>query len=415
MRPSPTITQVDNGRSQQTSIADHDLSSVLPLLARLRALPDGYAQRQESVPLAETFGLSQHDRLQSSATTSYHVALERMFRPRLIVRLEEVLDAKSSDPDVIYSALKVYKMLGGLHKTDPSFVLDWMRQDWAENLYMGEGNEPGRKALEEHLQAMMDLDEGEKPLFSLSRTLLDETEASLAQLSVAQRAYELLKSQASARQSDWLLSREVGQQVGTVFDPAGPEGLPSIRVPYFYTYDGFHRAFLARLDQIAGQIEQERWVLGDSAKQSSFAEQYTTLPHDLLALYTRDFIASWQQMLRKIKLKPFATDKTYVALTAAASPTSPLKTDVRIDPRSDRSDTPAQRLLRVRPPTSKPAGGALLQDGAPGAQIEEAFKGYGDLLAGDPGSRPIDQILKTLGNIASDLKRQASNPSDRAQ
>ncbi len=407
-------TQADKGRSQETSIGDHDLSSVLPLLARLRALPDGYAERREGVPLAETFGLSQHDRLQSSAVTSYHVALERMFRPRLIVRLEEILDAKSSDPDVIYSALKVYKMLGGLHKTDPAFVLDWMRQDWADNLYIGEGNEPGRRALEEHLGAMMDLDEGEPPLFSLSRPLLDRTEASLAQLSIAQRAYELLKSKASARQSDWLLSREGGLQAGTIFDPAGPEGLSSIRVPYFYTYDGFHRAFLARLDQIAGQIEQERWVLGDSARQSSFAEQYATLPHDLLALYTRDFIAAWHEMLRKIKLKPFATDKTYVALTAAASPTSPLKQLFE----SIRDQTAVTRPPKAAPGEAadpKPVGGAVLQDGAPGAQIEDAFKGYGDLLAGDPGSRPIDQILKTLGSIAGDLKREASTPSDRAQ
>ncbi len=406
-------TQTDNGRSQQASIADHDLPSVLPLLARLRDLPDGYAQRQEGVPLPETFGLSQRDRLQSSAITSYHVGLERMFRPRLIVRLEEVLDAKGSDPDVVYSALKVYKMLGGLHKTDPAFVLNWMRQDWADNLYMGEGNEPGRKALEDHLQAMMDLDGGEKPLFSLSRTLLDGTEASLSQLSIAQRAYELLKSQASARQSDWLLSREVGQ-AGSIFDPAGPEGLPSIRVPYFYTYDGFHRAFLARVDQIAGQIEQERWVLGESAKQSSFAEQYSTLPRDLLALYTRDFIAAWQQLLRKIKLKPFATDKTYVALAVAASPTSPLKQLFE----SIRDQTAVTRPPKVAPGAAaepSPAGSASLQAGAPGGLIEEAFKGYSDLLAGDPGFRPIDQILKTLGNIAGDLKRQASNPSDRAQ
>ena len=38
-----------------------------------------------------------------------------------------------------------------------------MRSDWADNLYPGQGNEAGRKALEDHLEAMLDLDEG-KPL-----------------------------------------------------------------------------------------------------------------------------------------------------------------------------------------------------------------------------------------------------------
>ena len=35
-----------------------------------------------------------------------------MLRPRLIIRLEEVLEAKRNDPAVLYPALKVYKMLG---------------------------------------------------------------------------------------------------------------------------------------------------------------------------------------------------------------------------------------------------------------------------------------------------------------
>ncbi|MCW6506724.1 type VI secretion system membrane subunit TssM [Lichenifustis flavocetrariae] len=411
-------TANDNGVSQQTTIASHDLSKVLPQLGRLRALPDGYAERTEAVPLAETFGLSQHDRLQSSAITSYHVALERMFRPRLIFRLEEVLDAKRTDPGVIYPALKVYKMLGGLHKTDPALVLDWMRRDWADNLYLGEGNEPGRKALEEHLQAMLDLDEGDKPLVSLSRPLLEDSEASLAQLSVAQRAYELLKSQASpsAKQPDWSLVRQGGSQLATVFEAAGPEPLATIHVPYFYTYDGFHRALLGRFAEIASQIDAERWVLGESAKQSSLAEQYKTLPQDLLAIYTRDFIASWQQMLRKIRLKRFATDKTYVALTAAASPTSPIRQlieGIRDQTAVTRPPPkPADASAETKPAVES---SGLLQDGAPGAAIEDAFKGFQDMLSGDAGTRPIDQLLKTLGNIANDLKRQASNPSDRPQ
>ena len=410
--------RTDDGVSQQTSIASHDLSKVLPQLARLRNLPAGYEERDQAVPLMETFGLSQHDRLQSSAITSYHVGLERMFRPRLVYRLEEVLEARRNDPDVSYSALKVYKMLGGLHKTDPALVLDWMRRDWAENLYPGEGNEPGRKALEEHLKALLDLDEGEKPAFTLSRTLLDGTESALAQLSVAQRAYELLKSQASAsaRQPDWYLIRQGGLQVATVFDPAGPEPLKTIRVPYFYTYDGFHRAFLARLEQIAATIDQERWVLGDFANQSSFAEQYKTLPQDLLAIYSRDYVAAWQEMLRKIRLKRLAVDKTYVALSAAASPSSPIR-QLMESVRDETAVTRPPKAATDAAADAKPTAGAgpLLADSAPGVQIEDAFRGFQDMLAGDAGVRPIDQLLKTLSNIAGDLKRQASNPSERPQ
>ncbi len=415
-------TRADDGVSKQTAIGDHDLGKILPLLTRLRNLPAGYEERTVAAPLPETFGLSQRDRLRSSAVTTYHMALERMFRPRLIVRLEEVLDTKRNDPDVIYPALKVYKMLGGLHKTDPALVLDWMRRDWADNLYTGEEKEAGRQALEGHLQAMLDLDEGQKPEFSLSQPLLEQSENTLTRLSVAQRAYALLRSQAAPPQSDWYLTRQGGLQVSSVFEPAGNEPLSTIHIPYFYTNAGFHAAFLGRLTQIADQVKQEQWVLGRSGEQSAFAEQYKTLPLDLTGIYEQDFIDAWQQMLRKIKLKRFATDRAYVALSAAASPTSPIKqlfeairdeTGVTHAPKAAAGATPDGAA--APPPKPDAELLATLADGTAGARIEETFKGFPDMLAGDAGNRPIDQLLTILRGIASDLIRQASNPSDRPQ
>ena len=410
-------TAADHGLSKQTTVGDRDLAKVLPPLGRLRNLPAGYADRDTSTPVMETFGLSQRGRLKSVAITSYRNGLEGMFRPRLVYRLEEVLDGHRSEPDVIYPALKVYKMLGGLHKVDQAFVLDWERRDWSENLYQASGNEAGRTALEDHLKAMFDLDEGEKPRFTLSGPLIEQTEGALAQLSIAQRAYQLLKSQAIAPQSDWILTRRGGLQLASVFEAAGPEPLQSIRIPYFYTYDGFHKAFISRLGAIKEQIEKERWVLGPVGKQSSFAEQYQTLPSDVMQIYQRDFIDAWQQMLAKIRLKRFATDKTYVALTSAAGVSSPIKqlfeavaaeTTVMRPPKVD-PNAPQDTKPELDPSVS-------LQEGSPGSGIEEAFRGYRDMLAGDPGTvRPIDQLLKILNNIGTDLKQQAASPSDRPQ
>src|SRR3954447_19521574 len=79
---------------KQTLIADHDLDKILPLLHRLRNVPVGYATRDAKVPLSQRYGLSQHARLLSSADAAYHTALERMFRPRLLYRLEEERNAK---------------------------------------------------------------------------------------------------------------------------------------------------------------------------------------------------------------------------------------------------------------------------------------------------------------------------------
>ncbi len=82
--------------------------------AQRAALPaDSYASRGEGEPIMATFGLSQRPRLRSAAETSYRAGLERLFRPRLIFRLEEQLEAKRANAGFIYEALKVYLMLGG--------------------------------------------------------------------------------------------------------------------------------------------------------------------------------------------------------------------------------------------------------------------------------------------------------------
>src|SRR5690348_14564758 len=103
---------------KQTLIADRDLDKVLPLRHRLRTAPAGFATRDAQVPLSERYGLSQHGRLLSASNAAYHTALERMFRPRLLYRLEEQLNEKLAEPAFVYEGLKVYLMLGGQHPPD---------------------------------------------------------------------------------------------------------------------------------------------------------------------------------------------------------------------------------------------------------------------------------------------------------
>src|SRR6266436_4665130 len=223
---------------KQTLIADHDLDKVLPLLHRLRNAPVGYATRDVQVPLSERFGLSQHPRLLSVSNAAYHTALERMFRPRLLYRLEEQLNARLSEPAFVYEALKVYLMLGGQHPPDRGLIKSWMQRDWADNLYPGATNAEGRRLLEEHLAAMFDLETEQPPLVELDGRLIREAQNSLARLSVAQRAYEFLKSEAGASTTgEWAVTRKGGPDVSVVFESKAGQSLDNIRVPAFFTYN----------------------------------------------------------------------------------------------------------------------------------------------------------------------------------
>ena len=405
---------------KQAVVSDRDLARVLPLLHRLRHLPSGYAVREASTPMAATFGLSQRDRIQSSSENAYRIALERMFRSRLVFRMEEQLEANRNNPSFIYEALKVYLMLGGQQPAERDLIVGWMRRDWSDNLYPGAANAEGRKALEEHLLAMLDLEAGQEPLMTLHGPLVEECQKTLARLSLAQRAYELLKSQArSSAARDWVVARAGGPDVGLVFEAVGSPTLDTVTVPGFFTYVGFHRAFIERLSDISEQLKRERWVLGAIGEQSAVSEQYDRLVDDLLQIYARDFVGAWREALTKLRLKRLIADKPrYIALTAISSVTSPMKTLLE----SIRDET---TLTRERPGFNKPADGkpgetktptlpALMKETAPGANIEAAFKHFHVVVEGDGSRKPIEAVVANLGEIANSLTLSTTNPSQSA-
>ena len=406
---------------KQTIIADNDLDKVLPLLHRLRNAPAGYATRDAHVPLSERYGLSQHPRLLSASDAAYHTALERMFRPRMQYRLEEQLAARIREPAFVYEALKVYLMLGGQHPPDQGLIKSWMQRDWADNLYPGATNAEGRRLLEDHLSAMFDLETEQPPLVELDGRLIQEAQNSLARLSVAQRAYELLKSEArAATTGDWLVTRKGGPDVSVVFESTTGQSLDNVRVPAFFTYNGFQQMFIAKLSGLSERMNRDRWVLGDAGQQAAIGQQYDALAADLLNVYSNDFVTTWRTALGSLRLKKLLADKPkYDALRALSAPTSPLRQileSIRDEtaltkerPKPANAPTPSDALARPSP--------ALFntQDGSPGAGIESQFKSFHSVLEGDSTRRPIDSIIANLNDIAQNLTLIVENPQMTAQ
>ena len=399
-------------------IGDRSFDKILPLLDRLRNMPAGYATRDVTTPWPATFGLSQRERLQSASENLYRIGLERMFRSRLMFRLEELLDANINDAGFVYDALKAYLMLGGQQPADIEFIKGWMRRDWT-SLYPGAANTPAIQRLEDHLVALFDLAEGD-PLIEVDRRLINEGQKTLARLSVAQRAYALLKSQSlSSVAGDWLASRKGGTTVGDVFETSDHQPLDTVRVPEFFTYDGFYRGFIARLGDVSERIKAERWVLGDAAQDSTIATQFDNLPNQMLAFYTQDFLAAWQQALGRLRMRKLLADKPqYIALSAIGAPSSPLKqliVSIAEETALTRERPAAQAGGAADSKSSKPQLPVLskLQDRAPGAAIEERFKPFRTAIEGSPRP-PIDDIVANFNDIAAALNL-ANDPSQAAR
>ena len=412
--------------AKEPIIADGDLTKVLPLMHELRYMPVGYATHSDPTPLAETFGLSRRERLLSVSENSYAIGLERLFRPRLLYRLEEQFEKKPNDTSFIYGALKVYLMLGGERAPEKSVIIDWMRRDWAE-VYSGSGNAPFRKALEEHLVSMLELGTG-KPLVGVNGALVESAQTTLARLNLAQRAYEALKDRARvSATAAFVPARAAGNDFALVFDIKGGDTLDSLAAPGFYTYVGFHKDFIDKLPGISEQLKSEQWVLGTAGQQAEVEGQYARLPADLMALYTKDFISTWEQMLGKLRLKRMTGDKPkYLNMAALVAVTSPMKklVDAVRDETAVTRDRPdlAKAAEKdkdgkpVTPDKDKAAAAAVPSGltGTPGAEIEAAFKAYHVLADGDATRRPIDGLIADIGQVHQTLLK-ATNPSQTQQ
>jgi type VI secretion system protein ImpL len=377
------------------------------------------------VPLSSRYGLSQHDRMLSASDAAYHTALERLFRPRLLYRLEEQLNARLTEPAFVYETLKVYLMLGGLHPPEKEIIKSWMQRDWADNLYPGSTNAEGRRLLEEHLAAMFDLDTEQPPLVELDGRLIAEAQSSLARLSIAQRAYEFLKSEARASTTgDWIVTRKGGPDVPVVFETASGQPVDTVRVPAFFTYNGFQQMFITQLGGLSERMKRDRWVLGDAGQQEAVGQQYNELAGDLINIYSNDFVASWRTALGNLKLRKVLSDKPkYDILRALSAPTSPLR-QILESIRDETMLTKERPKAAGAPGVVSAASTALAaasptlfnaQDGPPGAKIEAQFKPFHSVLEGDSTRRPIDSIIANLNDIAQNLTLMIENPQMTAQ
>ena len=435
---------------KQNSVTDPNLLPIYELIGSLPNLPVGYAKRNDSTPVEQTFGLSQRPRLQDASNDLYRQALERLLRPRLILSLEQQIQKNIDDPSFVYEALKVYLMLGGkAPQVDNDLILDWFTRDWEDRTFPGAPNAQGRALLRQHLEAMLDMDDGQARKVSLNGPLVEQAQATLARMRVAERAYTLLKSEAhNAEVEDWLATQRGGPDMNLVFEAANGANLDTVRVPGFFTYDGFYAGLLAHLQTIRDKLQKDNWVLGASGDQNAVQQQFASLYPGILELYGRDFIAAWTAAINNLQLKPLLNDKPkYLKLSAASAPTSP----IRLIFESIRDETALTRE-RPKPPAEKDSSldkakdkaqeEALTKAGSrlgsvgrealdlamksqrkagdpppetPGASIEAYFKPIAIMVDGQPGSRPIDQLLANLNELYRQLVLAAENPAQAKQ
>ncbi len=393
-------------------VATDDLATIVPALDAARNLDAA------TRATGRRFGLSQAPKLAEGDRIAYHNALGRIMLPRLMLRLENQLQAFGR-PDFLFQATRVYLMLGSAGPIDTALVRGWMRLDW-EQRYPGPLNETLRVDLARHLDALL---AAPLPPVTLSDGLVASARATFSRISLAERVYSRLRSGAA-----------VGSPAVGAWTPAvalGPGGTPFFRrlsgsslndgVDGFFTVEGFRAKLLAGLPQASRAVANESWVLGREEQIDPDSAAMRHLEQDVVALYARQYEQAWEGMLDDLAIAPFPDRQVLIQdLYVLSSPQSPMR-DLLVSIASELAPTPTpaspdgKKARDGRTGSETDAtqaslaeafgGGPTPAEPVPGADIGQHF-GALRAFIGDAGTAsPLAGILQLITSLQQELTR----------
>lgn len=386
---------------------DPDLEQSLIVLRALRNLPQGFAQQAAGEPgLFKRFGLYQSSHA-DAAVEAYHKGLRRILLPRLLLRLEQYMAANGGDPMALYQPLKVYLMLGGQGPLDKGTVRSWVEADWLNEQFPGADRAPARKEMQAHLVALLE-DQGMASEWPGRKAPLDGTtiasaRAALSTLSLADRAYAVLRQKALAGAGQpWRASAAIS--AGDVQAFVNGQEVFQLEIPYFYTRAGYEKSYLVGLTTVAADLKKDLWVLGEDAATAGVQAQMEQIRPGVASLYARDYITMWERVATLPQPADYFNDPA--ALGAFTKNPSPLKM-LLIELRKNTSfaggaaaaGAIVQQRVQSRLGSLATAAQAINTTGTTtdaGATIASHFKPIHDYVGDGKAPAPIDDFVAAI-------------------
>jgi type VI secretion system protein ImpL len=372
-------------------VANAQLERVEPLLSAV-SVPPVRKQR------ASLYGLEQGPKLDAAVRVTYQHALERVFLPRLLWRLENQVRDSESKTDLLYETTRTYLMLGSAGPLDKESARAWMRQDWQALYPLDQGL---RESLLRHFDVLL---AETLPEVQLDAGLVAHIRDVLLKVSPAQRAYSRIRfSPAAQRLSPWRPSDALGPVGIGLFNRTSGKPLAE-GIAGFFTTDGFRTVLLPSLDGAARSITADSWIVeGRRSAKALDPVQTRLLEAQILRLYQIDYVRSWDGMVSDLSVAPLkSVSRAAQDLYVLASPQSPMRallTSIA------RQVTLAASVKGGQQPGTDRQGA--------GAEIDERYRSLRDLVGTGPGA-PIDQVLRSLNDMQQQFAKAAASSTDIA-
>ncbi|MEM8690673.1 MAG: type VI secretion system membrane subunit TssM [Pseudomonadota bacterium] len=432
-------TQILNYRAAAAEIpgspiSDSDLPGVVPALNILRNMPGNPAITTEGPPAKLTWGLYQGEVIGTQSAQAYRASLNQQFLPRLILRLEEQMQANMDNANLLYEALKVYLMLGLEGPMNSDFVTEWMTLDWSIS-FPGDDRAGLQKDLGAHLDVLL-----RQPMdkIELNGPLVEQVQGILSELPLAQRVYKgIINSPRATELPEWRLTDAGGGAVNRAFQRSSGKSLNE-GIPGIYTYAGFNDVFLDEALGVASRIQRESWVLGPRGEAEQSEATLLRLSREVLELYYDDYVSEYDQLLADLDVVPLqslshAVEVTNILSNDRSSPmlrilkaiaSETQLTEDRSTPANQAAEGAAavggvaaqiaQQSLNSRKrlfvdALRKSAGASAgAEPEQPGAYVEERFSWLHQLVGQNPDEpAPLDTFMATLTEVYQELNKQS--------
>lgn len=390
-----------------------DVMSIVAALDALRNLPGGYAERDDGAPLHLTLGLYQGDKLGQAAQDSYRRALNQLFVPLLMRRLEQQVAENATNSEIAHQALKAYLMFTTPERRDPDFMRLWIGADWNAR-FPGAENASFRDRFSGHLTALFD--NPIEPTPGQNADFVTRARRTLLSLPPGARLYTDLKGEAmQGRATQWTLAEHVDAKDLAFFRRRSGKPMTD-GVPAFYTVEGYRKRFIEERTPLIETAGRDTWVLGPEFARFQTGENGAGIVRKAEELYISDYIRAWDALLADLELvMPANIEQLADMLRAVSQPDSPVKIVLKaiseqtqlaaaLRKQERERQLPSSQIQRLQgkirdfiAPTQ-----AARPDIDPTERVDAHFRPLAELVRGEgAAAAPIDAALQPLGELHS--------------
>ncbi|MEM8592043.1 MAG: type VI secretion system membrane subunit TssM [Pseudomonadota bacterium] len=283
---------------RQSVVEEDNPRALFEALALVRDLPGGYSDEAGPITAAlfGDLGLSRRDGIERSALGAYSDALERLLRPRMMIRLERDLAGAIADRDHrrAFEALRVYLLTAKAQEGagDDVAIQHYFARSWAADFA---GDDQGYQEVNRHLAAMLELDDRVTPVVQPAEAIVATAREALAGLSDAEIVLASVAGQ-GGRLKPLVPFAGIGAE-GALRVSDG-RALATIVVDPLRTPAGFEAVMADVLARPEAVLTREAWVLGRAPGQGAGLRQ------ELVALYNADIADLWRGILERIEPTP---------------------------------------------------------------------------------------------------------------